>query len=75
MFGCLSYSVVLVLTVARQSSGVLGYPPFFELIVGISQPLGEPTTTVWSEQGKELNKMIGEHSREGMEMCYIQATA
>lgn len=71
VFGCLSYSVVLVLTVARQSPGVLGYPPCFELIVGISQPFGEPITTAWSEQRKELNKMVGENRREGIEMCYM----
>lgn len=27
--------------------------------MGIPQPLGEPTAALWSDQGKEMNKMLG----------------
>lgn len=45
------------------------------LAAGISQPLCEPTTAVWLDQGKErrVNKKPGKNS-EGKEMCCIQTT-
>lgn len=45
----------------------------WEVAVGISQPLGEPTAALWSDEGKELHKTQGESSK-GMEMCCIQTT-
>jgi len=41
--------------------------------VGVSQPLGEPTATLWSDRGKELKEE--KKSREKAEMCCIQTTA